>query len=127
METKYVAAVLIVLMLLVVLTACAGPKGDIGFTGPAGADGAVGAPGPIGNPGQNGQDASPVTVVQFCPGTTTYPSAFLEVGIVLNGKIYGVYSINNGFLTELPPGNYNSNAVGSSCNFIINNDLTISH
>src|ERR1700677_3652665 len=56
--------------------------------------------------------------VQFCPGTPSYPSTFPEVGWCLNGELYAVYSSNDGFLTLIPPGNYQSNAIGSSCNFI---------
>lgn len=59
------------------------------------------------------------TMVQFCPGTAVYPSSFPEVGICLNNQIYAVYSVNSGFLTLIPPGNYSSNAVGSSCNFTV--------
>jgi hypothetical protein len=55
--------------------------------------------------------------VQFCSGTTMYPTEFNEVGICYLGNLYGVYSLNNGFLTLIPPGEYESNAVGSSCNF----------
>lgn len=90
-------------------------------------NGTSGTDGVNGTNGSNGLNGSSVTVVQFCQGTTTYPTAFLEVGLVIAGKMYGVYSINNGFLTYLPPGAYSSNAVGSSCNFTINADNTVSH
>jgi hypothetical protein len=78
-----------------------------------------------GNNGKNGLDAQGIGVVQFCPGTPAYPSTFLEVGLVINNKVYGVYSTNGGFLTYLPPGNYTSNAVGSTCNFTLNADNTV--
>jgi hypothetical protein len=78
-----------------------------------------GTPGLPGVNGTNGTNATPVTTVQFCPGSTNYPSTFLEYGICLNNEIYGVYSVNGGFLALLPPGAYNSNAVGSTCNFTI--------
>lgn len=58
-------------------------------------------------------------IVQFCPGTTVYPSIFNEVGICTNTNLYAVYSANNGFLTLIPPGTYQSNAIGSSCNFTV--------
>lgn len=88
--------------------------------GLTGATGSQGAPGVDINP-------NPVKVVTFCRGVTVYPSNFLEIGLIINGKLYGVYSSNNGFLTELPPGNYLSNAVGSTCNFTVNPDLSISN
>lgn len=68
--------------------------------------------------GLQGNDAT-ITVVQFCPGATSYPSEFNEVGFCLNGQVYGVYSANDGFASLLPPGAYTSNAIGSSCNFTI--------
>lgn len=68
-----------------------------------------------------------ITPVQFCPETPVYPSVFPEVGFVMHGKIYAVYSTNDGFLTLLMPGRYTSNAVGSRCDFTINSDYTISY
>jgi hypothetical protein len=78
--------------------------------------------------GMNGANATPVTVVQFCPASfvPTYPSTFPEVGFVINGQIYAVYSLNNGFLTLLTPGNYSSDGVNASCNFVVNSDGTVS-
>lgn len=84
-----------------------GPQGPIGLQGPAGPAG--------------------VSVVQLCTGTTTYPSVFVELAFVIAGRLYAVYSANNGFLFELVPGSYSSNAVGSSCNFTVNPDLTVSN
>lgn len=113
-------------------SAVKGPKGDkgdvgvVGAQGPSGAQGASGSDGqqgtqgPPGVDGQNGTNATPVTPIQFCPGVTpTYPSVFAEYGICLGGQLYGVYSTNGGFLALLPPGTYNSNAVGSNCNFVV--------
>lgn len=60
-----------------------------------------------------------ITPIQFCPGTTNYPSTFVELGFCINNSLYAVYSYANGFLTEVPPGNYSSNAIGSSCNFVV--------
>lgn len=84
-----------------------GPKGDVGNTGPQG---------PVGTPGNN---ATPVTIVQFCPGVPSYPSVFIEIGFCLNGQVYGTYSANGGFSTLLPPGAYTSNGIGSRCDFIL--------
>jgi hypothetical protein len=75
--------------------------------------------------GANGTNATPVTVVQFCDAVAAYPSTFPEVGLVIGGKVYAVYSTNGGFLTYLPPGTYSSSAVGSSCNFTINPNGTV--
>lgn len=66
-----------------------------------------------------------IQVLQFCPGTTTYPGNFQEVGFVIGGRVYAVYSANNGFLTYLPPGVYASNAIGNSCTFTLNPDNTV--
>lgn len=60
-----------------------------------------------------------ITTVQFCPGTTSYPGEFNEIGFCINNNLYAVYSANNGFLTYIPPGNYSSNAIGSSCSFTV--------
>lgn len=86
-----------------------------------------GAPGATGATGAAGTNGTVVTSVSLCSGTTTYPSKFVEVAFKINGKLYAVYSANGGFMTELPPGNYTSNGIGSSCNFTVNSDLTISH
>lgn len=79
-------------------------------------------PGPAGKDGVNGKDGAPgtqITVVQLCPGTTTYPSTFVEVAFCINDKLYAVYSANNGFETEIVPGAYSSNAIGSTCSFVV--------
>lgn len=75
-----------------------------------------GTNGPIGAPGNPG---TVITLIPFCPGTTVYPSTFLEYGMCISGVLYGVYSTNDGFLAMLPNGNYSSNAIGSQCNFTI--------
>jgi len=72
-----------------------------------------------GTPGINGTNGTVVTSVQFCPGTPSYASTFPETGLCFNGNIYAVYSANDGFLTEIVPGAYTSNAIGSSCNFTV--------
>lgn len=104
-----------------------------GVVGPAGATGAIGVTGPVGDrgpaglDGTNGSNGTEITIVQFCPGTPSYPSTFPEIGFVINGGIYAVYSANDGFMTYLPPGLYQSNAIGSSCTFTINADGSVSH
>ena len=77
--------------------------------------------------GTPGLNAATVSAVQFCPGVTVYPSAFLEVGLCIDNKLYAVYSTNGGFLSYLPPGAYQSNAVGSSCNFTVTDGCEISY
>lgn len=81
----------------------------------------------VGPQGPAGADGNLATLVALCPGVTTYPSAFVEVALCLNNKLYGVYSANNGFLTLLPPGNYSSNAIGSACNLTILPNCVVSH
>jgi hypothetical protein len=79
----------------------------------------VGPIGPAGPQGLPGVDLTPITWVQFCQATPSYPSTFPEGGLCINGNIYAVYSTNDGFLTLVPPGAYTSDGVGSSCNFTI--------
>lgn len=99
-------------ILLVVLMGCG--RGPVGATGPAGES----IKGEKGDRGEDGQDAE-VSIVKLCPGVTTYPSKFVEIAFCFDGKLYGTYSTNGGFSTELPPGNYSSNGIGSSCSFKI--------
>jgi hypothetical protein len=77
--------------------------------------------------GTNGIDGTLITAVQFCSGTGVYPSVFPEVGFVIGGHLYAVYSANGGYLFEVLPGRYSSNAIGNSCSFTVNADLTVSH
>lgn len=95
-------------LVLVALSACG--------RGPTGYSGVDGKPG---NDGQDGEDAQQITVVKFCPGVTTYPSKFVEIGFCISGKLYATYSSNGGFSTEIPPGSYGSNGINSSCNFVV--------
>lgn len=95
-----------------------------GATGPQGLQGETGGSGSQGLPGI---DSTPVTVVQLCPGVTTYPGVFVEVAICLQNKLYAVYSANGGFLVELVPGNYSSNAIGSSCSLTVAPNCVVSH
>lgn len=81
--------------------------------------GPQGIPGLNGVNGTNGSDATPVYAVQLCPGTPSYPTLFPEFAFCVQGLLYATYSVNGGFTTILPPGGYNSNAVGSSCSFTV--------
>lgn len=123
-----------------------GPQGNPGVMGPTGPQGVAGATGPTGANGADGQpctvastptgseitcpdgssvsvlngiDPTPIAVVQFCPGATSYPNTFLEYGLCLQDSIYGVYSANGGFLALIPAGQYTSNAINSRCNFTV--------
>lgn len=90
-----------------VLNGVKGDQGDIGAQGVAGADGTV------------------VSAIQFCSAGTSYPNTFSEVGFCIGGKLWGVYSANGGFMTELPPGTYSSNGINSSCTFTIGENCSI--
>lgn len=124
--------ILVILLTLTMVVACRGPRGDqgiqglpgIGETGPAGRDGNDGATGPQGPAGADGQIA---TVVPLCPGVSSYPGVFVEAALCINNQLYGVYSANGGFLTELPPGNYTSNAIGSACNLTVQPNCVVTH
>lgn len=117
----------IVLITLLLCMSCGpapipGPKGDTGAPGIQGVTGPTGNPGESGKDGEDGapgKDATPVTVVPLCPGTTAYPTRFVEIAFCIDGKLYAVYSTNNGFETQLVPGAYYSNAIGSTCNFSV--------
>lgn len=132
---------LLLLIIVITLTACGtdyteirqvpGPKGDqgdVGHDGQDGKDGKDGQDGMSGRDGIDGQtgaqgpagvDGQTATVVQLCPGTTSYPGIFIEVALCINNELYGVYSANGGFLTKLTQGNYYSNGIGSACNFTV--------
>lgn len=77
--------------------------------------------------GAAGINISPVSIVQFCPGTTVYPSQFNEVGFCISGNLYGTYSANDGFSSYLPPGTYSSNGINSSCTFTIGPNCQVSN
>lgn len=109
---------LVMFVMFPMIAACG--RGPMGPSGPTGAQGAPGVD------GQDGQDAV-ATVVKLCPGVTTYPSVFVEVALRIDSRLYAVYSSHGGFLTELVPGRYTSNTVGSRCDFTVNNDLTITN
>lgn len=87
-----------------------------------------GSPGPMGTAGvngSNGTNATPITVVNLCPGVSNY-DAFVEVGLCISGKLYGVYSSQGGFMTYLADGNYSSNAIGSACSLTVTG-CTVTH
>jgi hypothetical protein len=39
--------------------------------------------------------------------------------LCINNSIYAVFSVNGGYLAEIVPGIYSSNAVGSACDFTV--------
>ena len=78
-----------------------------------------------GTPGANGTPGTVVAPVQFCPGTPSYPSTFIEVGFCIDNTLYAVYSQNNGFLVKLLPGSYQSEAIGSRCTFVVQPNCVI--
>lgn len=122
----------IIFAILVALVLSGGCKGAPGMQGPAGEqgeEGSVGSVGAVGPAGPAGSNGTIITVVQFCQGTSgsEYPTTFPEVGLCINGNIYAVYSANDGFLTEIVPGVYDSNAVGSACTFTVEEGCLIKH
>jgi hypothetical protein len=127
---KYYKVLLVVTALAFMMAACANNKGEPGIPGKDGAPGHDGSPGligPVGPTGPAGADGRIATVVTLCPGHTSYSSTFVEVALLINGKLYAVYSQNGGFLTEIPPGRYHSQGIGSACDFTVNPDATISY
>lgn len=108
-------------------TGAAGPQGIQGIQGIPGTQGVQGMPGPQGIQGLPGVDPTPITIVQFCPNTTAYPSTFSEVGFCIANNLYAVYSANNGFLVYIPPGQYSSNGINSSCTFTVHDNCEITY
>lgn len=105
-------------------TLCNGAPGSSGEIGP------VGPQGPTGNSGQNGTngtDGTIITIVQFCPGNTTYPSEFNEIGFCIDGNVYATYSTNGGFSAMIPPGIYSSDGVNASCTFTVSANCVITN
>lgn len=72
-----------------------------------------------GTNGTNGSNGTVVAAVQFCSGTPSYPSTFPEIGFCIDNTLYAVYSANDGFLTEVTPGEYSSDGENSSCDFTV--------
>lgn len=112
---------LLVLFALTTLAAC----GRVGRNGIDGVNGRDGINGTDGAQGPAGADGTAVTIVPLCPGVSNY-GAFVEVGMCINGKLYGVYSANGGFLTLLSDGAYRSNAIGSACDLTVHG-CTVTH
>lgn len=96
-----------------------GSNGSNGTNGTNGTNGSNGSNGTNGTNGTNGVDLTPVTIVQFCSGASSYPSTFPEIGLCIGNNMYGVYSANDGFMAYLPPGGYHSAGINSTCNFTI--------
>jgi hypothetical protein len=84
-----------------------------------GLTGSTGQTGATGSTGASGTNATPVTVVQFCPNDTVYPTTFSEVAFCVDNKLYAVYSLNGGFMSNIPDGTYSSDGVNSSCTFTV--------
>ena len=91
-----------------------GPQGVAGATGATGAQGVAGATGVAGT---NGTTITPVQLCQACQ--SVYPTTFPESALCINNRLYGVYSVNDGFLALLPDGAYSSDGINCSCNFTI--------
>lgn len=130
-----------------------GPQGSVGATGPTGATGAAGVgcvateidPSPAAPNGGaritcgdtsavvlNGVNGAPGTVVEaikLCPQAPSYPTVFVEYALCVDNDLYAVYNPSSGrdFLSFIPPGAYNSTAVGSACNFTVSGGCQISH
>lgn len=77
--------------------------------------------------GAPGAAGTVITSKQLCPGTPSYPSAFIEVAFCIDDEIYGVYSANGGFMTWFPAGTYMSNGINASCNLTIGAHCTVSN
>lgn len=122
-ESLVIYALLLSLMvfMLVMMTGCNGKDGAQGLRGEPGIPGQIGPAGPV------GLDGTQITVVQFCPGTPTYPSSFPEIAFCINSKLYGVYSVPGAFLTYIPPGAYLSVGIGSRCDFTITSGCNVSY
>lgn len=101
------------------LIVCSDGSSALASNGATGSTGSTGATGPAGQSG--------IMIVNLCLGTTSYPTTFVEIGFCIQNKLYAVYSENNGFLVEVPPGYYHSNAHGSSCHFTIQNNCVVTH
>ncbi len=121
-------------MILVIMTisACAPQKGDKGDTvvGPVGERGVpgesiVGNPGADGQNGSDGVDATPTTIIRLCPGFTQYNSTFVEVALCIQNRLYGVYSANGGFMTEIVPGTYLSEGINNTCTLVVGSNCQV--
>lgn len=107
------------------LISCTDGSSSLVLNGEKGNTGDTGSKGDTGEQGTSGTPGTMISAIKLCDGTTTYASTFIEVAFCIDNKMWAVYSLNGGFLTELPPGNYNSNGVGSSCTFTIGNNCQV--
>lgn len=65
-------------------------------------------------------------VVQFCVGVINYPTVFPEIGICIANVLYADYwDGHNSWLSEIPPGNYESTSTSLPCNFTVLNNCQI--
>lgn len=81
-----------------------------------------------GEDGTNGTNATSLSVVNFCGTQTVYPSAFSEVGLCVDNKIFAVYwDSHNAWLTEISPGNYRTTSSSVPCNFTVTANCGVSH
>lgn len=104
-------------------------NGSNGTNGNDGTNGSDGTDGTNGTNGSNGIDATPITVVQLCAPSfvPSYPSVFPEVALCIDNNLYGVYSANGGFFSELTPGTYSSDGINSSCTLTVGPNCQVSN
>jgi hypothetical protein len=69
--------------------------------------------------GEDGIDFTGFSIVKLCPGSSVYPSTFVEIAFCYEDTLYATYSANGGFSTEIPPGTYSSAGINSSCTFTV--------
>lgn len=125
-QNKYSLGILGLAAVMAVISGCGRPHdGKDGANGTNGVNGLAGAPGAQGAAGANG--TVPFYMVQLCPGTPVYPSVFIEYAFCVDGKLYGTYSANGGFTTWILPGSWQSNAIGSRCNFTVGANCAVSY
>lgn len=86
-------------------------------------NGTTGGQGIQGLPGTN---ATSVTVVQLCPGTTTY-GHFIETALCVDNSLFAVFWNGQAFMTLIPPGAYYSTSNYVACNFTVGANCTVSH
>lgn len=79
--------------------------------------------------GSNGTNATPVTTVQLCQGTSTYGASY-EYGICIQGSLYAL-SLNSGshdlIIGVLSPGRYVDENGNKGCNFTLVSGCTVSN
>lgn len=117
--------VMLCLSLTVLMMGCQGPEGVQGVQGQTGKS-ITGPQGPQ-TPIPTVPTPGLVTVVPLCPDSPSYPGVFVEDALCIDNALYAVYSSNGGFLTQLLPGTYTSNAIGSACNLTVLPDCVVVH